>query len=84
MNVITSDGRNIIGLFRGFDQSINLILEHSHERIYSPDAPMEQIDRGLCLIRGDNVAVIGELDEDKDLAVDINAVRGDYLRPVVH
>lgn len=55
VNVITNDGRNIIGLFKGFDNVLNIVLESSHERVYSPDAPMEQIPRGLCIIRGDNV-----------------------------
>jgi U6 snRNA-associated Sm-like protein LSm8 len=55
VSLITNDGRNIVGILKGFDQSVNLILDQSHERVYSPDAPVEQIPRGLFVIRGDNV-----------------------------
>lgn len=84
VNVITNDGRNIVGLFRGFDQVMNIILESSHERVYTPDAPVERTPRGLMMIRGDNIACIGEVDEDKDLAIDLENVRGHLLNPVVH
>ena len=33
--VITNDGRNIVGLLRGYDQATNLILDECHERVYS-------------------------------------------------
>jgi small nuclear ribonucleoprotein (snRNP)-like protein len=33
MSVITCDGRSIIGRLRGFDQTLNVILEQSHERL---------------------------------------------------
>jgi hypothetical protein len=35
ISVITSDGRTIVGMLRGFDQTTNLILEDCHERVYS-------------------------------------------------
>lgn len=82
--MITCDGRNIVGLLKGFDQTVNLILDMAHERIYSPDAPVEQVPRGLCIIRGDNIACVGEVDEDKDLAIDFDTVRGQLLKPVIH
>jgi U6 snRNA-associated Sm-like protein LSm8 len=34
ISVITGDGRNIIGLMKGFDQTVNIVLEDSHERVY--------------------------------------------------
>ena len=33
--VLTNDGRSVVGILRGFDQTTNLILEDSHERVYS-------------------------------------------------
>ena len=51
VSVITSDGRNIIGTLKGFDQTINLILEQSHERIYSEDRGVVQNVLGLYIIR---------------------------------
>lgn len=32
INVITGDGRNIVGMLKGFDQLVNLVLVDSHER----------------------------------------------------
>jgi small nuclear ribonucleoprotein (snRNP)-like protein len=34
ISVITGDGRNIVGLMRGFDQTVNIVLQDSHERVY--------------------------------------------------
>ena len=33
--VVTTDGRCFHGTLKGFDQTINLILDQSHERVYS-------------------------------------------------
>lgn len=57
VSVITADGRNIVGLLKGFDQTINLVLEDTHERVYSDDTGVEQIPLGLYIVRGDNVFV---------------------------
>ena len=40
---------------RGFDQATNLILDESHERVFSPEAGVEQVVLGLYIIRGDNM-----------------------------
>lgn len=55
VSVITGDGRNIVGLLKGYDQTINLVLEGSHERVYREDAGVTQIPLGLYIVRGDNV-----------------------------
>lgn len=60
ISVITGDGRNIVGLMKGFDQTINLVLEDSHERVFSEEAGVEQIPLGLYIVRGDNVLVLTE------------------------
>lgn len=55
ISVITGDGRNIIGTLKGFDQTINLVLSGSHERVYRADTGVTQIPLGLYIVRGDNV-----------------------------
>jgi U6 snRNA-associated Sm-like protein LSm8 len=70
--------------FSGFDQLINLILDDTHERIFSTTAGMEQIALGLKIIRGDNVSVIGLVDEAVEQSVDFSKMRGEPLNPVVH
>lgn len=71
-------------LIQGYDQLINLILDDTHERIFSTTAGMEQISLGLKIIRGDNVSVIGLVDEAVEHSVDFSKVRGEPLNPVVH
>ena len=46
VSVITNDGRNIVGILRGFDVTTNLILEDCHERVYSSKA--RSVALGLC------------------------------------
>ena len=82
VTVITNDGRNIIGKLRGFDQTINIILEHSYERIFSLNCGVVRSELGLYMIRGDNISIIGELDEEEDAARDLDAVRAEPLHPV--
>lgn len=82
VNIITSDGRIIVGTLRGFDQAINIILEESHQRVFSANEGVELIPLGLYVIRGDNVALIGEIDEDLDRNIDWSHMHADPIRPV--
>mmetsp|Transcript_5949 Transcript_5949/g.17695 ORF Transcript_5949/g.17695 Transcript_5949/m.17695 type:complete len:101 (+) Transcript_5949:40-342(+) len=84
VHVITSDGRNILGVLKGFDQKTNVVLEGSHERVFSEDAPVEQVPLGLYVVRGDNIALIGEVDEELDADVDLAALYAQPLKAVVH
>mmetsp|Transcript_25244 Transcript_25244/g.32931 ORF Transcript_25244/g.32931 Transcript_25244/m.32931 type:complete len:97 (-) Transcript_25244:47-337(-) len=84
VSVITNDGRNIVGNLKGYDQATNVILEECHERVFSLDAGVEQVVLGLYIVRGDNIAVIGELDEEADSRTDLSATRAEPLKPVVH
>ena len=55
VSIVTNDGRNIVGIFKGYDQTLNVILEQSHERIYSLHEGVVQNVLGLYIIRGDNM-----------------------------
>ncbi|CAF0731822.1 unnamed protein product [Adineta steineri] len=81
VNIVTADGRIIIGTLRGFDQAINIILDDSHERVFSSTDGVEQVLLGLYIIRGDNVALIGEIDEELDKNIDFPGIRADPLPP---
>jgi U6 snRNA-associated Sm-like protein LSm8 len=66
VTIITTDGRLLVGHLRGYDQTTNLILSAAQERTISPDEPCTTEDLGLYILRGDNVALVGETDEEKD------------------
>uniref|UniRef100_A0A8V0XBE1 U6 snRNA-associated Sm-like protein LSm8 n=1 Tax=Gallus gallus TaxID=9031 RepID=A0A8V0XBE1_CHICK len=82
--VLLSHSQSIKGTLKGFDQTINLILDESHERVFSSSQGVEQVVLGLYIVRGDNVAVIGEIDEETDSALDLGNIRAEPLNSVVH
>lgn len=84
VSVITSDGKVLVGTLKGIDSGTNVILDDSHERVFSTDQGVEKHPLGLCVIRGENVAVIGQVDRDVDLKLDLVKCRAEPLKPVVH
>nr|6PPQ_A Chain A, U6 snRNA-associated Sm-like protein LSm1 [Schizosaccharomyces pombe 972h-]6PPV_A Chain A, U6 snRNA-associated Sm-like protein LSm1 [Schizosaccharomyces pombe 972h-] len=59
--VVLRDGKKLIGILRSFDQFANLMLQYTIERIYVDDM-YGDIDRGVYIVRGENVVLLGELD----------------------
>lgn len=84
VQVVTNDGRNIVGLLKGFDQSTNVVLEDCNERVFSSTAGVEQVALGLYIVRGDNIAVVGEIDEEMDAELPLEQITAEPLKPVVH
>lgn len=84
VSVVTADGRIIVGTLKGCDQTVNLILENSHERVYSSSAGVEKVPLGLYIIRGDNIAVVGEVDEEMEHEMRFSDIKAEPLNPVVH
>ncbi|KAI9120018.1 hypothetical protein K1719_008987 [Acacia pycnantha] len=91
MNMITeletkktaSDAHTFLhkGILKGFDQATNITLDESHERVYSTKEGVQQLVLGLYIIRGDNISVVGELDEDLDASLDLSKLRAHPLKP---
>ena len=69
------------GLLRGYDQTNNLVLEGCHERVFSTKG-VDLEPLGLYMIRGDNVAIIGEVDEDLDASIDFSSLQAAPLKPI--
>ncbi|KAI9012332.1 u6 snRNA-associated Sm-like protein LSm1-like protein [Hyaloraphidium curvatum] len=63
--VILRDGRKVVGILRSYDQYANLVLQDAVERIIV-DGRYGDIPRGVFVIRGENVVLLGEIDETKD------------------
>ncbi|EGX45052.1 hypothetical protein AOL_s00173g153 [Orbilia oligospora ATCC 24927] len=90
VTVITSDGRTLIGTLLGHDQTTNLILQNTRERIFQTldtdveNTPSEIVEHGLYLIRGDNVLVCGLVDEKMDAEINWTKVRAQPFGTVKH
>ncbi|TFK46879.1 Sm-like ribonucleo protein [Heliocybe sulcata] len=80
--LILQDGRAIVGTMAGFDQKSNVVLSDSKERVYSADEGVEEIPLGLYLVKGDQIILIGELDEETDRSVDLSTIRADPIPPI--
>ncbi|KAI9734146.1 MAG: hypothetical protein M1818_006649 [Claussenomyces sp. TS43310] len=65
----------------------NLVLSQTHERIIRPpedDEPSSEVLHGLYLIRGDNVAVVGLVDQELDESINWAEVRGAVIGGMKH
>ncbi|PAV15428.1 Sm-like ribonucleo [Pyrrhoderma noxium] len=80
--LVLQDGRTIVGVLAGFDQRSDIVLSNSIERVYSMDEGVEEVPLGLYLVKGDQILLIGELDEALDKAVDLSKVRADPIAPI--
>ncbi|XP_055390351.1 U6 snRNA-associated Sm-like protein LSm1 [Condylostylus longicornis] len=63
--VLLRDGRTLIGYLRSVDQFANLVLHRTIERIHVGDE-YGDIPRGVFIIRGENVVLLGEIDKEKE------------------
>ncbi|PNH10206.1 U6 snRNA-associated Sm-like protein LSm1 [Tetrabaena socialis] len=63
--IVLRDGRKVLGVLRSFDQFANLVVEGSVERIIVGEQ-YGDIPLGLQIIRGENVVLLGRVDEGKD------------------
>ncbi|KAI5780326.1 small nuclear ribonucleoprotein [Peziza echinospora] len=63
--VALRDGRKFIGVLRTWDQYANLVLQSTVERIIVDDIYCD-IPRGVFIVRGENVLLLGEIDLDKE------------------
>ena len=85
--VITADGRTLTGTLLSCDQLTNLVLQNTIERVIRPHDDhddSEEVSHGLYLIRGENVAICGLLDEQMDGEIDWARVKGNVIGGVKH
>ncbi len=80
MKVITTDGRLFIGTLEGYDQTINLVLSATIERLFHPDEPKTDISLGALCLRGDQVVCVGLVDEEAETIVDYSKVFAEKLK----
>lgn len=63
--VVLRDGRTLIGFLRAIDQFANLVLHRTIERIHV-GKKYGDIPRGIFVVRGENVVLLGEIDLENE------------------
>jgi U6 snRNA-associated Sm-like protein LSm8 len=85
--VITVDGRTLIGTLLTHDQVTNIVLGNTIERIIRPaddPEPSSETPHGLYLVRGDNITMLGLVEEELDASIDWTKVRGEVIGSTKH
>ncbi|PFH61155.1 hypothetical protein XA68_18105 [Ophiocordyceps unilateralis] len=85
--VVTVDSRTLIGTLLAADHSTNLVLDKAVERVIrEPDDPENSLEvkLGVYVVRGDNVCVVGLVDESLDQSIDWTQVRGSLIGSTKH
>lgn len=80
--VSTHDGKVLVGKLIGLDPQCNLVISHCKERIFATTEGVDLHEHGLYLLRGDNVATIGDVDEEMDASIDWNEVKAEPLKSI--
>ena len=73
------DGRKLVGILRSFDQFANLVLEQATERVIVGSMYAE-VPLGLHVVRGENVVLLGEIDESRDPPASLKKVTEQEIR----
>jgi U6 snRNA-associated Sm-like protein LSm8 len=83
VNVITNDGRNFVGTLISFDQKTNIILANCIERVYTENKPVQAEEMGVYFLRGDNICVIAEIDENIENGIDYDKIKAAPIKSVI-
>ncbi|XP_035672369.1 U6 snRNA-associated Sm-like protein LSm1 [Branchiostoma floridae] len=76
--VVLRDGRTLIGYLRSIDQFANLVLHKTIERIHV-GKQYGDIPRGIFVVRGENVVLLGEIDLDNENKLPLQQVSIDEI-----
>ncbi|XP_060525845.1 U6 snRNA-associated Sm-like protein LSm1 [Cylas formicarius] len=76
--VLLRDGRTLIGYLRSVDQFANLVLHRTIERIHV-GKEYGDIPRGVFIVRGENVVLLGEIDPEREDSLPLTEVTVDDI-----
>ncbi|XP_066598609.1 U6 snRNA-associated Sm-like protein LSm1 [Prorops nasuta] len=76
--VLLRDGRTLIGYLRSVDQFANIVLHRTIERIHV-GKEYGDIPRGIFIVRGENVVLLGEIDIEKEKDLPLTQVSVDDI-----
>ncbi|KAK4132601.1 Sm-like ribonucleoprotein [Trichocladium antarcticum] len=85
--IITTDGRNLVGILSAHDYTTNLVLRNTVERVIrNPDEgePSAEVPLGLYIVRGENVCLVGLVDEPLDASINWTEVKGEAIGTTKH
>lgn len=77
--IVLRDDRKLYGILRSFDQFGNLLLHDVVERFYL-DLEFADEAVGLLVVRGENVVMVGEIDENE--FAQVSRRMGKFRRPI--
>ena len=83
VQIISIEGRIFIGELNSYDQLMNIVLKNCIERIFSIDKGVREEKMGLYMLRGDNVAIISEIDQDLEKKIDYSKIKGNKLKEFI-
>ncbi|KAJ5646030.1 hypothetical protein N7490_002402 [Penicillium lividum] len=75
--LVLRDGRKLVGVLRSWDQFANLVLQDTVERIYAGKVYAD-VPRGIFLVRGENVLLLGEVDLDREDEVTTSVTKAPF------
>eukprot|EP00049_Salpingoeca_infusionum_P004991 m.86855 g.86855 ORF g.86855 m.86855 type:complete len:126 (+) comp12817_c0_seq3:167-544(+) len=67
------DGITFVGVLRTVDEFGNIVLHNAVERI-TIDRQYGEQDRGIVLVRGDNISMLGELGDETQMRATLQEV----------
>ncbi|XP_012215300.1 U6 snRNA-associated Sm-like protein LSm1 [Linepithema humile] len=76
--VLLRDGRTLIGYLKSVDQFANIVLQSTIERIHVGEE-YGDIPRGIFIVRGENVVLLGEIDREKEKVLPLKKVTVDEI-----
>lgn len=83
IQVITNEGRVFCGELVSFDQSINIVIKNCVEKIFSEETGVKFEKMGLYMLRGDNIAIIGEIDPEIEKNIYYDKIKGAKLKQFI-
>ncbi|KAJ5081907.1 hypothetical protein NUU61_010171 [Penicillium alfredii] len=75
--LVLRDGRKLIGVLRSWDQFANLVFQDTVERIYAGKLYAD-VPRGIFVVRGENVLLLGEVDLDREDEIPTSVTRAPF------
>merc|ERR1711879_846359 len=82
--LLTQDGRVIVGVLEGYDSNGTIVMSSCVERMFSEDAPVEEVPLGVYIVRGDSIALLGPMDLAKDRAMPLSSMIAAPIPAVRH